>query len=101
MAMRIHTYIHTRFALQSTSVGLAQARPNKWYAPPCIYLGPMLEKGGGFATGIFPEGFPTHIPHISLLWTVCDREIWVSVNLKTFKHNERENVCNLSGLGQS
>ena len=25
----IHTYIHTRFALQSASVGLAQARPNQ------------------------------------------------------------------------
>ena len=28
----------------------------QWYAPPGIYLGQILEKGGGFVVGILPKG---------------------------------------------
>ena len=45
---------------------------------------------------------PLHIsPHISLLCTVCDREIWVSAEFtknfwRHFQHNEREDIlCNV------
>ena len=84
----------------------------EWYMPYLQYLG--LGGDSRCPDGTSPHTWgtilrtiPLKIPHISLSCTVCDREIWVSVEFtkifpKTF-NTTKENIyiCNLSGLGQS